>query len=307
MRLIRNLDGTQISHQASVVTIGNFDGIHRGHQKLLDQLKSISNKLNCLSCVISFYPLPYAFFNPDQSVQIQSVREKIDQLNERGIDQLCLLRFNQPMAQMSAEAFIERYLIASLQAKHVLIGDDFRFGHQRLGDFSLLKKYEQQNQFTVSSLPTQFDSARRISSTAIRKALKNNLFNRAEDLLGRRYCISGKIIYGKQLGRTLGFPTINIALRRRKPIIHGVFAVSVEGIGPTAIKGVANLGTRPTVLGKDLILEVHLFDFSDTIYGRRVSVFFHEKLRNEEDYPNLADLKQQMTRDAQQARQLLTI
>jgi riboflavin kinase/FMN adenylyltransferase len=290
------------------VTIGNFDGLHLGHKAMLARLQDVARARGLPSCVLSFEPHPREFFAPDQApARLSSLREKAECLRRLGIDRLHVFRFDRAFSALSAEAFSEQVLGHTLQARYVLVGDDFRYGAKRTGDFALLQKAGETFGFDAEFLPTVELAGERASSTAVRQALAAGELEHAARLLGQPYSISGRVVHGDKLGRDIGFPTANIQLKHNRPPLMGIFAVEVCGLNGAPLPGVASLGKRPTVKSPDAVpvLEVHLFDFSADIYGRRVRVDFLHKLRDEEKYPDLDSLVAQIRRDVDNARQFL--
>jgi riboflavin kinase/FMN adenylyltransferase len=290
------------------VTIGNFDGLHLGHQAMLARLKAVAQARGLPACVLSFEPHPREFFAPAQApARLSSLREKAECLHARGIDRLHVFRFDAGFAALAPEIFIERALGTTLQAKYVLVGDDFRYGAKRAGDLALLRQTGATLGFDAESLPTVEVAGERVSSTAVRRALATGELEHAARLLGRPYSISGRVVHGDKLGRDIGFPTANIQLKHNRPPLMGIFAVELYGLNGVPLPGVASLGRRPTVKGADAVpvLEVHLFDFNADLYGRRVRVDFLHKLRDEEKYPDLDTLVAQIRRDVDNARRFL--
>jgi riboflavin kinase/FMN adenylyltransferase len=290
------------------VTIGNFDGLHLGHKAMLARLQDVARARGLPTCVLSFEPHPREFFAPEQApARLSSLREKAECLQRLGIDRLHVFRFDRAFSSLTAEAFIGEVLGRTLQARYVLVGDDFRYGAKRAGDFALLKEKGQALGFDAEFLPTVEVSGERASSTAVRQALAAGELEHAARLLGRPYSISGRVVHGDKLGRDIGFPTANIQLKHNRPPLMGIFAVEVCGLNGEPLQGVASLGKRPTVKGADAVpvLEVHLFDFKAEIYGRRVRVDFLHKLRDEEKYPDLDSLVAQIRRDVDNAKQFL--
>ncbi|MBW8458916.1 MAG: bifunctional riboflavin kinase/FAD synthetase [Thiobacillus sp.] len=290
------------------VTIGNFDGLHLGHQAMLARLQDVARARGLPSCVLSFEPHPREFFTPEQApARLSSLREKAECLQRMGIDRLHVFRFDHAFSALSAEAFIGQVLGTTLQAHYVLVGDDFRYGAKRAGDFALLKQAGQSLGFDAEFLPTVEVADERASSTAVRQALAAGELEHAARLLGRPYSISGRVVHGDKLGRDIGFPTANIQLKHNRPPLLGIFAVEVYGLNGEPLPGAASLGKRPTVKNPDAVpvLEVHLFDFNAEIYGRRVRVDFLHKLRDEEKYPDLDSLVAQIRRDVDNAKQFL--
>lgn len=291
------------------VTIGNFDGLHLGHQAMLARLREVAQTRGLPSCVLSFEPHPREFFTPEQApARLSSLREKADYLQRMGIDRLHVFRFDRAFSSLTADAFIEQVLGRVLEARYVLVGDDFRYGAKRAGDFALLKTAGQSLGFDAEFLPTVAMNGERASSTAVRRALAAGELEHAARLLGRPYSISGRVVHGDKLGRDIGFPTANIQLKHNRPPLMGIFAVEVCGLDGEPLPGVASLGKRPTVKNADAVpvLEVHLFDFNTEIYRRRVRVDFLHKLRDEEKYPDLDSLVAQIRRDVDNARQFLS-
>jgi riboflavin kinase/FMN adenylyltransferase len=290
------------------VTIGNFDGLHLGHQAMLARLQDVARARGLPSCVLSFEPHPREFFAPEQApARLSSLREKAECLQQMGIDRLHVFRFDRAFSALTAEAFIEQVLGTTLQARYVLVGDDFRYGAKRAGDFALLERLGRSLGFDAEFLPTVEVAGERSSSTAVRQALAAGELEHAAHLLGRPYSISGRVVHGDKLGRDIGFPTANIQLKHNRPPLMGIFAVELYGLNGEPLPGVASLGRRPTVKGADAVpvLEVHLFDFKAEIYGRRVRVDFLHKLRDEEKYPDLDSLVAQIRRDVDNAKHFL--
>ena len=293
---------------AHALTIGNFDGLHLGHKAMLARLQAAARARGLPSCVLSFEPHPREFFAPEQApARLSSLREKAECLQRLGIDRLHVFRFDRAFSSLPAEAFIEQVLDRTLQARYVLVGDDFRYGAKRAGDFALLQQAGSRLGFDAEHLPTVEIAGERVSSTAVRHALAAGELEHAARLLGRPYSISGRVVHGDKLGRAIGFPTANIQLRHNRPPLLGIFAVELCGLNGERLQGVASLGRRPTVKGAEAVpvLEVHLFDFDADIYGRRVRVDFLHKLRDEEKYPDLDSLVVQIRRDVENARQFL--
>ncbi len=305
MRITHGFSSLDTPH---AVTIGNFDGLHLGHQAMLARLQDVARARGLPSCVLSFEPHPREFFTPEQApARLSSLREKAEYLRQTGIDRMHVFRFDRAFSSLSAEAFIEQVLGRTLQARYVLVGDDFRYGAKRAGDFALLEQTGRSLGFEAEFLPTVAVAGERSSSTAVRHALAGGDLEHAARLLGRPYSISGRVVHGDKLGRDIGFPTANIQLKHNRPPLMGIFAVEVCGLDGKMLPGVASLGKRPTVKSPDAVpvLEVHLFDFSTEIYGRRVRVDFLHKLRDEEKYPDLDSLVAQIHRDVDNAKHFL--
>lgn len=297
------------THAQHVVTIGNFDGLHRGHQAMLARLKKEAAQRNLPSCVLTFEPHPREFFSPANApARLSSLREKAELIRAAGIDRLHVCRFNQPFSALSPVSFIETVLVGTLQAKWILVGDDFRFGAKRAGDFALLKQAGQTLGFETAFLPTVEINGGRSSSTAVREILAAGDMAGAAQLLGRPYSISGHVVHGDKLGREIGFPTANIQLQHNRPPLAGIFAVEVCGLNGAPRQGVASLGTRPTVKENGRpTLEAFIFDFSGELYGRRLRVDFLKKLRDEEKYPDLNALVAQINQDVDNARSFFAL
>ena len=290
------------------LVIGNFDGVHLGHQAMLSRLKETSKRLNIASCVMTFEPHPREFFAPDQApTRLTSLREKLELLAEYGVDQVQICRFNYDFAKIGAKEFVANILQQGLAAQWVLVGDDFRFGARRAGDLAMLRSLSSSYGFEVEEMSTYNVDGIRVSSTAVRKALSSDDLGLARRLLGRPYSISGKVVNGDKLGRRIGFPTANMQLRHNRPPLSGIFAVEVRGALDTSpqqvTRGVASLGVRPTVHedGKP-VLEVHLFDFNQEIYGQHLRMDFLHKLRDEEKYSDLDTLIRQIRLDVENAK-----
>lgn len=291
----------------SVVAIGAFDGLHRGHQALLAEVRARAEALDAQPAVVSFEPLPRAYFSTEPVARLSSVREKLAGFAAAGMAQALLLRFNGDLTRMSAEDFVRRVLVQRLAAREVWVGSDFRFGHKRAGDVALLERMGAESGFATRVMPPVLLDGARVSATRVRGLLAAGEFAGAAPLLGRPFVIEGRVERGNQLGRTLGFPTANLPLRARVSPVHGIFAVRVGlGDAPCSWPGVASLGLRPTVnqVARPL-LEVHLFDFEGDLYGRRMAVEFVAKLRDEEKFDGLDALTNQMHEDARRARELL--
>ncbi len=306
MKVIRGLYNCRQQHQNGVLTIGNFDGLHLGHQKMLEQLHAESVRLDTHRCLMTFEPLPREYFTPDNTAsRLMNRSEKVRTLSafDPAIrpDYLLFLNFNQALAGMRATEFIEKILIDTLKIKSLIIGDDFRFGCDRRGDLALLQQYSQKNHFAIISIESHCIDKQRVSSTLIREALANDLLDEADKMLGRSYTICGHVSHGEKRGRSIGFPTANIHLRRAETPLHGVYSVPMHSQKYGDIAGVANIGRRPTVDGQRVQLEVHLFDFDASLYGEQVCVSFQHKIRDEKKFDSFEDLKKQIQLDCQKA------
>ena len=302
MQLFRGLPDSADGHLPIALTIGNFDGVHRGHQAMLARLSEAAEDLALPSAVLTFDPHPREFFSPGAAPpRLSTLRSKLEQFAAHGIAEVHVARFNAALAALPAERFIEDVLVHRLGTRWVLVGDDFRFGRGRSGDLALLRRAA--TTFSVEAMPTVVVDGERASSTAIRGALAAGELDHAARLLGRPYAIGGKVVHGDKLGRSLGFPTANIVLRHPPPLT-GVFAVRVHGLGAVPRAGAASLGVRPTVkTGAKPLLEVFVFDFDEAVYGRRIVVEFLRKLRDEERYADLDTLTRQIHADVAQARE----
>ena len=303
MELVRGLHNLRPRHRGCVATIGNFDGVHVGHQAILSRLRAHSERLGLPGCVVIFEPQPREFFAPDAAPpRLTRLREKLTLLQQNGVDRVLCLAFNRRLRELSAEQFVQQVLIDGLGVRHLEVGDDFRFGCDRSGDFAFLQQSGRAHGFTVEAANTVAESGERISSSRLRQVLADGDFILASLLLGRPFSITGRVVYGQQLGRTIGAPTANIQLKRVNPPLHGVYRVSVELDGMVR-KGVANIGKRPSVSGDGKAhLEVHLFDFSGDLYGRRLTVVFHQKLRDEKRFDSLDALQAAIKADFAAAR-----
>jgi riboflavin kinase/FMN adenylyltransferase len=303
MQLVRGLHNLRPQHRGCVATIGNFDGVHRGHQAILARLRERAVELGLPSCVVIFEPQPREFFAPDTApARLARLRDKLDLLANDGVDLVLCLAFNQRFSKLSAAEFVDTVLIDGLGVKHLEVGDDFRFGCDRVGDFDFLQKVGAEKGFTVEAAQTVEIDGVRVSSTKVRTALAAADFALAEHLLGRPFEISGRVLHGQKLARQLGTPTANVQLKRRRVPLTGVYLVSTQ-IDGKAWPGVANIGVRPSVAGDGRPhLEIHLLDFTGDIYGRRLTVVFHQKLRDEQRFASLEALKTAIDADVAAAR-----
>jgi len=303
MQIIRNIKNLKPEHHGCVATIGNFDGVHLGHQAVLGQLAQKADELKLPLTVVTFEPQPQEFFRPEESPpRLTRFREKVQALRRYAVNRVLVLRFNEKFSQQSPDDFIQNLLVDGLGVKYLVVGDDFRFGKNRAGDFAMLQDVGMDQGFEVVNMHTFALDGDRVSSTRVREALWMGDLNAAEKLLGRIYRMSGRVAHGDKKGRTIGFPTANIHLHRINTPLRGVFAVELFGIEGEPLPGVANLGTRPTVGGMKTLLEVHLFHFDDDIYGRHVHVDFLHKIRDEQRFDSFDDLKVQILRDVEHAR-----
>lgn len=308
MELIRGLHNLRARHRGGTATIGNFDGMHRGHQLVVAQAVGKARTRGSKATVIAFEPMPAEFFAAVKAPpRLMRLREKYAVLAMTGVEQFLCLRFDRRLAGLSADDFVEQILVEGLAVTDLVVGDDFRYGKNRVGDFQSLVAAGRRAGFSVTSTRTFDMDGERVSSSAVRRALGEGKLQRARVLLGRPYQMCGHVIEGRQLGRELGFPTANIALKRKVSPLKGVFAVRVAGASgnETLVNGVASLGRRPTVNGDHELLEVHLFDLDKTLYGRVLAVEFLAKLRDEVTFSSLENMQQQMRKDAAEARRVL--
>jgi riboflavin kinase/FMN adenylyltransferase len=304
MELVRGLHNLRPGHRGCAATIGSFDGLHLGHQAVLEQLAEQAAGRRLPATLVTFEPQPREYFMPDAAPpRLTRFREKLELLRHYGVDRVVCLRFNHYLASLTADTFIQTVLLDGLDVKYLVVGDDFRFGSERNGDFSLLVQAGQRHGFPVVNMHTVSAGNGRVSSTRIRESLRAGDLAAAEALLGRPYRMSGRVAHGDKRGRTIGFPTANIFLHRAAVPVEGVFAVQLTGIDEQPLPGVANVGNRPTVDGTRSLLEVHLFDFDREIYGRHVQVGFLKKLRAERKFASFDKLKEQILLDAGHARE----
>ena len=304
-KLIRGLTNIPKNFPECVATIGNFDGIHLGHQTLIHRLLQKSSALNLPAVLITFEPQPNEFFSTqkDSTARLMRFREKWDALRIFQLDYVLCLHFNRALAALSPAEFVQKILVEKLKVAHVVVGDDFHFGTRRAGDIAVLQQEGKRFNFTAESLATYEIAHQRVSSSRVRQALEVGDVDTARILLGRSYTMSGHVAHGHKRGRMIGFPTANIFLHRKTVPISGVYAVKVYDIQTSALYGVANVGTRPTVDGTHSLLEIHIFDFDQDIYGRHIRIEFVKKLRDEKRYDSFELLKQQILKDAENARE----
>ncbi|HET9836214.1 MAG TPA: bifunctional riboflavin kinase/FAD synthetase [Rhodanobacteraceae bacterium] len=305
-KVFRDAAGPCLAPGGSVLAVGAFDGLHRGHAAMLRRVRERANQRGLIPAVVSFEPLPRAFFSRTPLPHLSSLREKLCGFREAGIELVLLLRFNAALAAMSAEDFVRKVLVQRMNAREVWVGADFRFGHRRAGDVALLQTLGKELGFAVRTLEAvEAEEGERVSATRIRELLGAGEFAQAARLLGRPFAIGGRVVRGNHVGHELGYPTANIRLGRRVSPVQGIFAVRVHGVGAQPRAGVASLGVRPMFEGREPLLETHLFDFDGDLYGRRIEVEFVAKLRDEEKFADLDALKAQMDRDALQASEIL--
>jgi len=304
MELIRGLHNMRPRHRGCVLTIGAFDGVHLGHQAVITHLLDKSRELGVPSLVIVFEPLPREYFSPlEAPARIMSFREKFFAMRDLGVDRLLRVQFNENLRGMSAQQFLDDIFVAGLGVRYVVLGDDFRFGNDRQGDLEFIRQQGPRHGYETRPPPTFSIDGERVSSTRIREALEAADFAAAQRLLGRPYSISGKVVYGRQLGQTLGTPTANLQLDRLRAPLAGVYVVEVSGAGLAAAAGVANVGVRPTVDDSIMAnLEVHLLDREVALYGQHIEVTFRHKLRAEQKFGSLDELRENIARDIENAR-----
>ena len=307
MRLYRTLPALR-RHGAAVsrvVSIGVFDGLHVGHQAILDRAKAEGQRGGYATLVFSFEPTPKEFFAPTNApARLTSFRERFERLKALGIEELFCPRFG-AIRDFTPETFIDELLVGGLNAKSVVIGDDFRFGSDRRGTVEDLRVAGRRHGFEVTEVPPVFWRGERVSSTSIRQALKSGDLDSARGMLGRDYAISGRVVRGLGLGKSLGFPTANVNLKRLHAPVDGIFAARVSGLGARMLDGVASVGTRPTIGGREALLEVLIFDFDRDIYDRHITVHFVKRLREERHFKDLQTMQRQMHADVAEARAAL--
>lgn len=300
MQLIR--DTSHVLNQ-SIVTIGNFDGLHLGHQTLIKKLVATAHQMNLPSVFLTFEPHPTEYFAPKNSAaRLMRFSEKWREIKKYGVDYFYCLRFNKKLAELSATDFVKQILVNQLHIKKIIIGDNFRFGAKRLGDVALLTLLSKQYRFDVEAIAQSLFNGERISSTRVRHAIAQGHFHSVLALTGKAFTLSGKVSYGNQMGRTLGFPTANIYLKRKQVPMMGIFIVCIHGLNNKIMQGVASIGCRPTFNGKQIILEVFIFDFDELIYGRCITIEFLKKIRDEIKYESIDELVTQMRHDVDTAK-----
>jgi riboflavin kinase/FMN adenylyltransferase len=307
MELVRGLHNISRRHRGCVLTVGNYDGVHLGHQQMIGVLKARAAQLRSAATVLVFEPSSKEFIDPDGAPpRLTRWREKFLALAAQGVERLVTLRFDECMRAMTPESFVDELIVERLGTRHLVVGDDFRYGSNAGGTIESLRAAGQTHGFGVEQMaPFVFDGVR-VSSTVVRERLELADYAGAARLLGRAYRMTGRVAHGRQLGRALGFPTANLRLMRRKSPVWGILAVRVFGIESRPLPGVASLGTRPTVNGTEPLLEVHVFDFSGDLYGRAIEVEFVAKLRDEVKFDSLDAMMVQMKIDGAQARDLLS-
>ena len=306
MELVRGLANLRDPHDGSVVTIGNYDGVHRGHQHMLATVTARARELGLPATVVTFEPTPREYFEGDAApARLMRLREKLEALPLYGVDRVVVLRFDRRMQAMGADEFVERLLVRGLGARHVVVGHDFHYARRREGNIDTLRAAGARHGYAVEEVGRYLVDGERVSSSLVREALGRGDLARAGLLLGRPYRMAGRVRRGQQLGRRLGYPTANLALHRKVVPLWGVFAVRVSGAGLVDHPAVVSLGTRPTIAGTEPLLEVHVFDYDGDLYGRYLDVDFVRRLRDERRFESLDALVEQMHRDAAEARELL--
>lgn len=306
MRLIRGIPNLPVFKSGCVLTIGNFDGVHLGHKAVIEKLAECGRALGLPVVILIFEPQPLEYFLGDNAPpRLTRLREKAIQFAKLPVDDLVIVRFNKQLADYDAEQFIDEVLVKRLNVKHLVIGDDFRFGKSRQGDFALLQEKGKASRFKVEDTGSWQIAGQRVSSTLIRNALAIGDLKTAEAMLGYRYSVCGRVIHGDKRGRTMGYPTANIRMPRKNIPVRGVFAVIMSGINGLEIEGVANVGVRPTVDGSNnIVLETYLFNFDKDIYGCAVEVHFKQKIRAERRFQNVDELKAQIVDDVAEAKMI---
>ena len=298
MELIRGIHNLKTRHHGCVATIGNFDGVHRGHQSIIAQVAEKSKELGLPSAVLLFEPQPSEYFATGSvPARIMRFRDKLEGLAKYSVDRVLCVRFNETFRSLSAKKFVDDILLNGMGVRFLVVGDDFHFGSDRRGDFDFLEAQGLEHGFDVVNTKTTKFLSERVSSTRIRSALRDSNFELVDNLLGHPFYISGRVVHGDKIGRTIGVPTANVLLGRQRSPLKGVFAVEVSGIADKPLPGMASIGNRPTVGGKDERLEVHLLDFNEDIYGQNINVSFVKKIREEEKFDGLESLKEAIQND----------
>lgn len=309
MQLIRTLNPTPSFAPPTALVIGNFDGLHRGHQALIERMHALAKANALLPALMCFEPLPATYFQPRHPVtRLMSVRDKVRGARALGIERMFMLRFNQSLASLSPEAFVSQVLVSQANVRHVIVGEDFRFGAKASGDVALLTELGQQYGFDVHAIEQIVSFGERVSSSRIRGYLQEGALEDAVSLLGQPYRISGRVLRGQRLGRQIGFPTVNIR-PPNPPALRGIYAARVnvnDKLGIKAHPAVASLGSRPTVNGRDWLLEVHLFDYDGVLYGHHLEITFEAFIRMEEKFDSVEAMVEEMHRDAATARAWLS-
>lgn len=308
MEIIRGEHNLRSRHRGCVATIGNFDGVHRGHQTVLRALLGSAREIGAVAAVVIFEPQPSEYFaGANPPARLTRFREKARLIASLGIERLLVLPFDAALASRPADDFVQRLLIDGLGVRGLIVGDDFKFGSHRRGDFDMLQRSAQHHGFFIHRADSFLSSGERISSTHVRVHLRDGHLRDAEALLGRRYCMSGRVVHGQHRGREMGFPTANLDLHRRASPLHGIFAVRVNGVGPQSRPAIAYVGNRPIIENSRWVLEVHLFDFEQDLYGRYIEVEFVQKVRDDLPFTDFDTLARQIANDCVAARRMLSM
>jgi len=303
MQLIRQDQERLPCMMGSVVSIGNYDGVHLGHQEVIREMKTLSRKYSIPATIVTFRPYPWQYFQSgNASPRLTTFRDQLTMFEKVGIDRVVCLKFDRKLANTEPADFVRHILVEKLNVQHIVVGNDFRFGKDRAGSVELLRELSVSCGFQVTIANIFAINGARVSSSDIRRALGNRDFSSVRKLLGRQYSIVGKVTYGDQRGQAWGFPTANICLDYNDTPLRGVFCVVVKGIREQAVRGIANVGVRPTVSGHKFLLEVHCFDFNESIYGQRIEVEFCTWLRDERKFDQLKALRKQIEKDVEEAR-----
>lgn len=303
MQIIRGIHTAIPYVDGAVISIGNYDGIHLGHKAILQSVRSLASELSLASTIITFEPYPWEFFSGEKAVpRLTTFREKIQLFEKEGIDKVLCIKFNESFAKVQPQQFVNNFLVKKLGVKYLILGKDFRFGKDRAGSIDLLRELALTAAFQVNVIDELKYKGERVSSSGIRLALQKKDLGLANTLLGRRYSLSGRVAYGDQRGRQWGIPTANIHLKPNDTPLRGVFAVLAKGMTDRTVKGVANIGTRPTVSGLKFLLETHFFDYQGEVYGKRIRIEFCDWLRDERQFDNSEDLTNQIKKDVVDAR-----
>jgi len=306
IQVLREIVGLQSGQHQCVLAVGNFDGVHMGHQSVIRQLRAQADMLQVPAVVLTFEPLPLEHFSPKTApARLTNFRQKIELLEALSVDKVLCLRFGDTLAKLSAQAFVQDLLVDALGVRRIIAGDDFRYGHNREGDLASLRLASEKYGFEVIPADTFHYNGVRVSSSLVRGYLSLGDFSQANGMLGRPYQISGRVIHGDKRGRLLGFPTANLALNRKNIPLSGVYAVRVHGLDDKVYGGVASIGTRPVFNGVKVLLETYIFEFDQQIYGRRISIEFLKHLRDERDFATVDALCTQMQKDEKRAREHL--
>ena len=306
MEIIRGEHNLRPRHRGCVATIGNFDGVHRGHQAVLKALIANARAIDAVPTVVIFEPQPSEYFaTGTPPARLTRLREKAELLAALGIERLLVLPFGAALASRPADDFVQRLLIEGLGVRGLIVGDDFKFGSHRRGDFAMLQQSAERHGFFITRADSFLTAGERVSSTSIRARLREGLLRDAIPMLGRPYFMSGRVVHGQARGRTMGFPTANLDLHRRASPVHGIFAARVRGLGAEALPAIAYVGNRPIVPDSRWVIEVHIFDFAGDIYGRHLQVEFFEKIRDDQPFTDFDTLARQIAEDCIAARRLL--